>query len=90
MIRPPRHSPYVGPLPPLIWATLLHIQEQGGSSLQSDFARALPLEIALAASCGWLTVISSDNTSYSNKWRITASGMIALQHKDDFTPCLYS
>lgn len=74
--------PYHGPIPPDIWLLLHHAHDTGGFALQSDVARGVSQLVALAASCGWLSVISPDGSSYEPKWRITAAGLTALQHKD--------
>jgi hypothetical protein len=43
--------------------------------------------VALLASLGWITSISTDGLSYGRKWFITAAGLTALQNKELFTPC---
>lgn len=75
---------YFGPIPTAVWDLLLHTHCYGGLATQSDIARQLSAEVALCASCGWLSVISVDGLTYTNKWRITAPGLVALQHKEDF------
>lgn len=75
-------TPYHGPLPNYMFDLLEYARYNGGISLQSDLARAASHTVALAASCGWLSVISPDGATYERKWRITAAGLTALQHKD--------
>lgn len=76
---PPEH--YHGDYPPHIWDVLKQAWMHG-IAIQGDFARAVAAEVALAASCGWITSIDLDGSSYSNRWRITAAGLTALTHKE--------
>lgn len=78
-------SPYTGDFPPHLWFLLDYIW-QHGLATGGDWARALAPEVALAASCGFISNVSPDGGTYSNRWRITASGLYALQHKDFMSP----
>jgi len=77
-------SPYHGPIPEALWDVLEYAHSCGGITLQSDFARAVSADLALAASCGWVSTIDPDGRAYNKRWRITAAGLTALQHKEDF------
>ncbi len=74
---------YHGPLTDELWL-VLKTAWKSGISLQSDFARQNAMEVALAASCGWLSTVDPDGKAYRRQWRITASGITALQNKDYF------
>lgn len=75
---------YRGDLPDTIWAVLT-LAWQHGIATQGDWARALAVDVALAASCGFISSIDPSGNSYGNRWRITAAGLHALQHKDYMT-----
>lgn len=68
---------YRGDYPDQLWAVLM-IAHERYISVSGDWARALAPEVALAASLGWLSNIAPDGASYSNKWRITVPGLMAL------------
>ena len=77
-------SRFHGEYPDGLWSVLVLVWERGLTT-QGDWARALAPEVALAASCGFISNITPDGASYSNRWRITASGLLALERKDFFT-----
>lgn len=74
-------SAYHGPIPAGLWDVLSQAHE-GGISVQSNFARSYSLEVALAASLGWVSTITPTGLAYSRVWRITMAGLSALQHKE--------
>jgi hypothetical protein len=74
-------SRYSGPIPDTLWA-VLHRAWKAGISLQSDFAREHAIELALAASCGFISTIDPNGQNYRGMWRITASGLTAYEHKE--------
>lgn len=76
---------YRGPIPSDLWGLLAIVWERGSLSVQSDWARALAPYVALAASMGFLSTIDLAGDTYSTRWRITAAGLTALQHKDYLT-----
>lgn len=78
-------GPYHGEYPVGLWFILDHIW-QNGLATQGDWARALAPEIALAASCGFISNVNPQGDTYSNRWRITAAGLYALQHKEFLAP----
>lgn len=53
-----------------------------GVAVQSNFARALSPQVALAASLGWITTVDPGGRTYSRIWRITVAGLTALNNKD--------
>lgn len=69
---------YRGDYPEELWA-VLQLAHSRYISVQGDHARLYAPEVALAASLGWLSNVAPDGASYSNKWRITASGLTALE-----------
>lgn len=75
---------YRGEYPDGLWPVLFQAWERG-IAIQGDFARAAASEVALAASCGWISNVDPDGSRYGNRWRITAAGLYALQHKDLMT-----
>ena len=72
---------YHGPLPPEIWLVVSEAYE-GGFAVQSNFSRIYALEVALAASLGWITTVDPTGQTYSRVWRITVAGLTALNNKD--------
>jgi hypothetical protein len=48
--------------------------------IESNFAREKRWAVAFATSMGWLSVIAPDGLTYGREWRITAEGLMALQH----------
>lgn len=68
---------YRGEYPPQLWA-VLSICHERYISIQSDWARALAPEVALAASLGWVSNIDPDGLHYTKQWRITPAGLTAL------------
>lgn len=76
---------YRGPLPEDLWAVLTEATERG-IFVQGNFARERALPLALAASLGWLTVISPDRYVYARVWRPTAAGLTALENRETLDP----
>lgn len=74
---------YAGELPADIWHVLKAAWRKG-IALQGDFARNHASSLALAASQGWVSVISPDHHSYEQRWRITMAGQTALNFKELF------
>lgn len=69
--------PYRGEYPPQLWL-VLSLAHERFISVQSDWARALAPEVALAASLGWLSNIDPSGHQYTKQWRITPAGLTAL------------
>ena len=72
---------YHGALPEEIWEVLT-VAHEGGISVQSNLARVFSIEVALAASLGWITSVDPNGQAYSRIWRITVAGLTALNNKD--------
>lgn len=72
---------YQGEVPPGLW-DVLEAAHEGGIALKGDFARALAPEVALAASLGYISVVSVSGLTWTPKWNITLMGLDALQHKE--------
>jgi hypothetical protein len=75
---------YTGPFPPDLWLVLKEAWK-GGISLQGDFARQHSAEVALAASCGFISNVDPDGRSYRTRWRITAAGLTCYSNKEHFS-----
>ena len=75
------HPAYTGPYPGDIWL-VLDDAHQGGLYIQSDRARFRSHAVALAASLGWITTVSTDGRTYGGVWRITQAGLAALTHRE--------
>lgn len=69
-------------IPEGLWVVLEAAHTNGGLSVQSDFSRHHSLEVALAASLGWLTTIATDGQTYGRRWLITVPGLEALTNKE--------
>lgn len=77
---------FSGPYPREALGVLEEIIEHGPLALQSDFARQAALWVAFCASLGFITTITPTGNAYMRAWRITNSGLIALNHKDHLWP----
>lgn len=75
---------YGGAYPTELWGLLELAWERGGLTVQSDWCRAMAVQVGLAASLGWLSTIAPDGRSYGPRWRLTAAGLQALSHKEHF------
>lgn len=73
---------FLGHYPPALWVVLEAAHERY-ISVQSDFARANASLVALAASLGWLSSITTQGVA-APRWFITAAGLAALSHKEHF------
>ncbi len=70
---------YRGPIHAWVWKVLGKCWHDG-CRLESNFAREKRWAIAFAASIGWISVVSPDGQTYGRTWRVTAEGLMALQH----------
>lgn len=54
-------------------------------AIASNYARENALDVAFAASMGWISSISPDGLSYSRRWHPTAEGLLTLRHHRDLS-----
>lgn len=73
---------YFGPLPQRVFA-VLHRCHSNPPYLSSNFVREHDADIAFAASIGWISSISINGRDFTRQWRITLSGLTALETKDN-------
>lgn len=52
-------------------------------AVSSNIAREFALEVAFAASMGWLSNLQPSGTSYTRAWHITAEGELALRTRKE-------
>lgn len=76
---------YSGPYP-VEALGVLEAATEGPIALQSDFARQAAPWVAFCASLGFLTTITSNGRGFTRTWRITPSGLVALNHKEHLWP----
>lgn len=76
---------YNGPYSDGLWGVLTWAHE-GPFSVQSNFARSMAPEVALAASLGYISVVAPDGRTYTRSWYITAAGLTALSNKEHMAP----
>jgi hypothetical protein len=69
---------YVGPVPPEVWP-LLRLAHEQGFAVSSNTAREYAVEVALAASLGWLSVVTLEGDSYTRIWNVTMEGLSAYR-----------
>jgi hypothetical protein len=69
---------YIGPTPAGAIEVVRHVWK-GPLSLESNYARTNRIEVAFAASMGWLTIIHPDGRSYDRAWHVTNEGLFALK-----------
>lgn len=69
---------YMGSMPPGAIEVVRHVWK-GPLAIESNYARSNRVEVAFAASMGWLTVIHPDGRSYDRSWHITAEGLYAIR-----------
>lgn len=80
-VRPSRAAPpepYIGTYPRQAVEVCRHVWKHP-LALESNYARQYRVEVAFAASMGWITVIHPDGHSYDRAWHITAAGLIAIK-----------
>ena len=75
-------SHYHGPYPANLWTVLEVCHRLGSVSIQSNLARGAAIELALAASIGWITTVSPDGASHGARWRLTQAGLLAHHHRE--------
>jgi hypothetical protein len=80
------HRGYLGPIPPEVWEVVRQAWEVG-IYVSSDGARVLAPYVALAASIGWISNVSLDGLSFNRVWNVTAEGVAALGHKENYPSC---
>lgn len=64
---------------PWVWKALTRAWE-APFRIESNYAREKRWAVAFAASVGWISVVSPDGLSYGREWRVTAEGLVALEH----------
>jgi len=52
-----------------------------GFYTKGNDARAFANEVALAASLGWISVVSPDGRKFNGFWTLTNAGLTALNHR---------
>jgi len=72
---------YFGDIPNGVWEALAHAWEHP-FSVASNFARENSVEVAFAASMGWLSTISPTGRAYTRLWHLTAEGEISLRNRE--------
>lgn len=81
--RPKVGMGYFGPIPLEVW-NVIEQAHGHGFTCSSNYARQYAPYVALAASLGWISNVSSDGQSFLPIWNSTAEGVNALKHKDTF------
>lgn len=74
---------YHGPIPDELWEVLDRAFAHGIFT-QSDYARERSIDVALAASIGWISVLMPDGLTFDRVWRVTAEGLFALNNREHF------
>lgn len=64
---------------------MVETAHQGGIAVSSNMARELAPYVALAASLGWISTVSTDGLHFTRTWNTTAEGVHALKHKETYT-----
>lgn len=71
---------YRGKVHPWVWLAVERVYT-APLAIESNYAREKRWAIAFAASVGWITVIDPGGHSYGREWRVTAEGLVALEHQ---------
>jgi hypothetical protein len=72
---------YFGEVPEGVWDVVESAWNQP-FSLASNYAREHLLEVAFAASIGWISTLSPNGIGYSRLWHVTLEGLSALRNKN--------
>lgn len=68
---------FTGPVPDIVWDIIERAHNEG-LAVSSDYARCHSAEIALAASLGWISVVSLSGSTYGRIWNSTIEGLNAF------------
>lgn len=74
---------YVGPVSPDALQVIATAWAMGGFSVSSNYARQYSAEVALAASCGWISTVALDGLTHDRTWRITFEGLSLLRSTEN-------
>jgi len=82
--RPKAGRGYVGAIPEAVYGVVLKAWASP-FSVQSNYAREAAIEVALAASMGWITNIAPDGLSFTRQWHTTPEGLVSVQIAKELT-----
>lgn len=70
-----------GALPPDIWEIIGEAWSHP-FTISGNFAREHAIMVALAASLGWIGIVTPDGGSWSRRWHATAEGLTAMRRPE--------